>query len=89
LTNFEQTEELLDEVIRMDVKNLYAEVQKGRLSAASARDAVAYKKLFHEMKDRESETAQELSKLSDQELKEALDAYQSKPRTVSQGSSKT
>lgn len=85
MTNFEQTEELLDEVIRMDVKNLYAEVQKGRLSAASARDAVAYKKLFHEMRDRDAEIAAELAKLSDNELKEVLNASQTHPGTTGAG----
>lgn len=88
MTNFEQTEYLLDEVIRMDVKNLYAEVQKGRLSAASARDAVAYKKLFHEMKDRDAEVSEELAKLSDIEVKE-LHASKVHPGPTSTGTSKT
>jgi hypothetical protein len=86
MTNFEQTEELLDEVIRMEIKNLYAEACKGRLSPASAKDAVAYKKLFHEMKDRDAEIAAELSKLSDNELKDVLDASKVHSRTASEGS---
>lgn len=56
------------EILRRDLSYLMSEASKGKLSAASARDLVAYIKLLGDLKDMEKD---DLNKLSDEAL-EAL-----------------
>ena len=56
------------EILRRDLSYLMTEASKGKLSAPSARDLVAYIKLLNDLKDLEKD---DLNKLSDEAL-EAL-----------------
>lgn len=56
------------EILRRDLSYLMAEASRGKLSAPSARDLVAYIKLLGDLKDMEKD---DLNKLSDEAL-EAL-----------------
>jgi hypothetical protein len=62
----QQIERLLD-LLRQDIGMMFAESSKGKLSAASSRDLVAYLKALKDLKDRQD---QELAGLPDDKLEE-------------------
>lgn len=66
-------EELLakgGEILRREILNLLMESSRGKLSAASSRDLVAYVKLLSELK---ADALEQLDDLSDDELRKLVE----------------
>lgn len=71
--NLNELRDKLEEAVRRDINHIFTEVSRGKLSATSARDLVAYTKLLEELASlREKAIAEEeadLKKKSPEELK--------------------
>ncbi len=75
--------QLLDqciEILRRDIKNIFVESSKGKLSPAAARDLVAYTKLLSDVLE---ESEEEASGASEEELKKIVNEKDHLTRTGS------
>lgn len=69
MTDLNQLLDKATEAVRRDLRHIFEEVSKGKLSAPSSRDLVAYIKLLTDVLDYDKESEDSLKKLSEEELK--------------------